>query len=239
MSRCGRSHTTSRVPARKRPRHASACPTSTGAPAYLEIAQSVVDGTFEAGFRWDAPDWSDINNPDTSAVGWINGEGLSAEVATEVEAFIAGLADGSVEPLHRAAQLPGRVGVPRGRRGGDRHADLVHAPVARGHGGSELERVGRPRTADAPRAAEHREAVRPDRGQPRHLARRGVGDDSRRPRGERRGQVDLDEDHLRVHRARFGRGVIDGRTAPTGITRATRPRQGSGCSIRIRWCSSR
>ena len=65
------------------------------APAYLEIAQSVVDGTFEAGFRWDAPDWSDINNPDTSAVGWINGDGLSADVATEVEAFIASLADGS------------------------------------------------------------------------------------------------------------------------------------------------
>jgi simple sugar transport system substrate-binding protein len=65
-------------------------------PAYLEVAQSVMDGTFEAGFEWNAPDWSDINNPETSAVGWINGEGLSPEAATEVEAFIGTLADGSV-----------------------------------------------------------------------------------------------------------------------------------------------
>jgi simple sugar transport system substrate-binding protein len=65
-------------------------------PAYLEIAQSVVDGTFEAGFEWNGPDWSDINNPETSAVGWINGEGLSPEAATEVDAFIETLADGSV-----------------------------------------------------------------------------------------------------------------------------------------------
>jgi simple sugar transport system substrate-binding protein len=65
-------------------------------PAYLEVAQQVQDGTFSAEFAWLGPDWSDINNPDTSMIGWINGEGLAAENAASLETFIAGLADESI-----------------------------------------------------------------------------------------------------------------------------------------------
>jgi simple sugar transport system substrate-binding protein len=65
-------------------------------PDYLRIAESVLDGTFTAEFNWDGPNWGDINNRDTSAVGWFPGEGLSAEASTALEAFIAGLADGSI-----------------------------------------------------------------------------------------------------------------------------------------------
>jgi simple sugar transport system substrate-binding protein len=65
-------------------------------PAYLEIAQSVIDGTFTAGFQWNGPDWSDINNPDTTAIGYIQGPGLTADEATTVQQFIDGLADGSI-----------------------------------------------------------------------------------------------------------------------------------------------
>lgn len=65
-------------------------------PSYLEVAQSVVDGSFEATFQWLGPDWSDINNPDTSMVGFANGPGLSEEEAASLDEFIAGLADGSI-----------------------------------------------------------------------------------------------------------------------------------------------
>ncbi len=65
-------------------------------PSYKEIAESVADGTYSATWQWVGPDWSDINNPDTSAIGWINGEGLSADAASQLDEFIAGLADGSI-----------------------------------------------------------------------------------------------------------------------------------------------
>jgi simple sugar transport system substrate-binding protein len=65
-------------------------------PSYLEVAQSVVDETFEPTFQWLGPDWTDINNPDTSMIGFLKGEGLSIEEAASLDEFIAGLADGSI-----------------------------------------------------------------------------------------------------------------------------------------------
>ena len=65
-------------------------------PAYLEIAQSVIDGTFTADFQWTGPDWADINNADTTAIGFIQGPGLTADEGTTVQQFIDGLADGSI-----------------------------------------------------------------------------------------------------------------------------------------------
>jgi len=65
-------------------------------PAYLRIVQSVIDGTFEADFEWFGPDWDDLNNVDTSGIGFINGPALSEENAAVLDEFIAGLADGSI-----------------------------------------------------------------------------------------------------------------------------------------------
>jgi simple sugar transport system substrate-binding protein len=65
-------------------------------PSYLGIAQSVIDGTFEATWQWLPPDWSDINNPETTAVGYVKGPGLAVEDEAALDAFIAGLADGSI-----------------------------------------------------------------------------------------------------------------------------------------------
>jgi simple sugar transport system substrate-binding protein len=68
-------------------------------PSYLDIAQRVIDGTFSNTFEWNGPDWSDINNPDTSAVGWIHGDGLLGhpDRVVQVDEFIAGLGDGSID----------------------------------------------------------------------------------------------------------------------------------------------
>ena len=63
-------------------------------PSYLATTQSVLDGTFAAEWQWPGPDWEDINNPDTSAVGWLNGAALTDESATMLDEFIAGLASG-------------------------------------------------------------------------------------------------------------------------------------------------
>ncbi len=65
-------------------------------PSYLEKARSVVDESFEADFQWLGPDWADINNRDTSAIGWVTGGGLSDDATAQLDEFIAGLADGSI-----------------------------------------------------------------------------------------------------------------------------------------------
>lgn len=65
-------------------------------PAYVNYVQKVQAGTFEQEWIWAGPDWTDINNRDTTAVGFIKGDGMTAEEAVQLDAFIAGLADGSI-----------------------------------------------------------------------------------------------------------------------------------------------
>ncbi len=67
-------------------------------PAYLEIAESVAADDFEAEWQWLGPNWDDINDIDSSAIGWITGDGLGADDASALDDFIAGLADGSINP---------------------------------------------------------------------------------------------------------------------------------------------
>lgn len=63
-------------------------------PAYLAFAKEVQSGTWGQKWDWNPPDWTDINNEDTSAVGFVTGASLSEENATSVNAFIAELAGG-------------------------------------------------------------------------------------------------------------------------------------------------
>jgi simple sugar transport system substrate-binding protein len=65
-------------------------------PSYLDYAKKVQAGTFEQEWIWAGPDWTDINRRDTTAVGYLAGEGLTAEEAAQLDEFIAGLADGSI-----------------------------------------------------------------------------------------------------------------------------------------------
>ncbi len=66
-------------------------------PAYLHTAQSVIDGQFEAQWQWLGPDWADINDRDRSAVGWLSGDGLSANAQADLDSFIAGLGAGNIQ----------------------------------------------------------------------------------------------------------------------------------------------
>ncbi|MCZ2127037.1 MAG: BMP family ABC transporter substrate-binding protein [Anaerolineales bacterium] len=63
-------------------------------PAYLATMKTAIDGTWQEGFQWNGPDWADINNPDTSAVGFVKGDALSAENSAKIDEFIAKLAGG-------------------------------------------------------------------------------------------------------------------------------------------------
>ena len=65
-------------------------------PAYLKAINMVMENKWTQYWEWNGPDWKDINNPDTSAVGFIKGKALSPENAEKLDAFIKGLADGSI-----------------------------------------------------------------------------------------------------------------------------------------------
>ncbi|HSB91276.1 MAG TPA: BMP family ABC transporter substrate-binding protein [Anaerolineales bacterium] len=63
-------------------------------PAYLATIQTAIDGTWTEGFQWNGPDWQDINNPDTSAVGFVKGDALSDGASAQLDDFISALAGG-------------------------------------------------------------------------------------------------------------------------------------------------
>ncbi len=63
-------------------------------PAYVKWIKAAQDGSFKSTFEWNGPDWKDINNVDTSAVGFAKGDGLSADASTKLDEFITELAGG-------------------------------------------------------------------------------------------------------------------------------------------------
>ncbi|MFV1970983.1 MAG: BMP family protein [Acidimicrobiia bacterium] len=66
-------------------------------PSYLDAVESAIDGTFTADFQWIGPDWDDINNLDTSMIGWVTGDALADDAAATLDGFIGGLGDGSID----------------------------------------------------------------------------------------------------------------------------------------------
>ncbi len=63
-------------------------------PEYVKAFTSVQDGSWQSQFILAGPDWADINNHDTSTVGFVKGPALSEEDAAAVDAFVAELAGG-------------------------------------------------------------------------------------------------------------------------------------------------
>ena len=66
-------------------------------PAYLEIVEDAISGDFSAEWQWNDPDWDDLNNEETTAVGFIEGDGLSDENSATLDEFIEDLASGDIE----------------------------------------------------------------------------------------------------------------------------------------------
>ncbi len=65
-------------------------------PTYLDTLEEVQAGDWQPTWQWLPPNWEDINDKDTSAIGFLQGDGLAAEEAAQLDTFIAGLADGSI-----------------------------------------------------------------------------------------------------------------------------------------------
>ena len=65
-------------------------------PAYVKAIKLVIAGKYKQYWDWNGPDWKDINNPDTSAVGFQKGTALSPDAGAKVDALIKGLGDRSV-----------------------------------------------------------------------------------------------------------------------------------------------
>ncbi|HEY76869.1 MAG TPA: hypothetical protein G4O00_11985 [Thermoflexia bacterium] len=66
-------------------------------PGYLQQVKAAMDGTWKQEWIWAGPDWNDINNRDTSAIGFKKGPALTDEWSAQLDQFIAGLADGSID----------------------------------------------------------------------------------------------------------------------------------------------
>lgn len=63
-------------------------------PDYVKAIKSAQDGTWQSQFIWSGPDWADINNHDTSMIGFVKGNALSDEASAALDNFIAELAGG-------------------------------------------------------------------------------------------------------------------------------------------------
>jgi simple sugar transport system substrate-binding protein len=63
-------------------------------PFYLAELTAVKEGTWQPTFQWLGPDYSDINNLDTSYAGFVRGEALSEEAAGQLDQFTEELANG-------------------------------------------------------------------------------------------------------------------------------------------------
>lgn len=68
-------------------------------PQYARIVKSVMDGTWQQSWDWSAPDWTDINNPETTAVGFVKGPALSDESSADLDGFIADLTSYATNPF--------------------------------------------------------------------------------------------------------------------------------------------
>jgi simple sugar transport system substrate-binding protein len=67
-------------------------------PSYMDIVQAVKDGTYTQDWVWSEPDWSNLTDKTTTAVGWVPGPGLEANAdwMTAVDSYISSLASGDV-----------------------------------------------------------------------------------------------------------------------------------------------
>jgi simple sugar transport system substrate-binding protein len=65
-------------------------------PSYVDFVKAAFSGNWESKWVWLGPDWKDINNPDTSTVGFAVGAALSASAQKELDRFIKDLGSGKV-----------------------------------------------------------------------------------------------------------------------------------------------
>ncbi len=66
-------------------------------PDYVKFIKASMSGNWKSEWDWQGPDWEDINNPDTSAIGFAVGPALSESVKNALAAFISNLGKGKID----------------------------------------------------------------------------------------------------------------------------------------------
>ena len=65
-------------------------------PGYVDFIQAAMGEKWESKWVWLGPDWKDINNPDSSSIGFMAGPALSPSAKTALNAFIKDLGSGKL-----------------------------------------------------------------------------------------------------------------------------------------------
>ncbi|MBW1974695.1 MAG: BMP family ABC transporter substrate-binding protein [Deltaproteobacteria bacterium] len=65
-------------------------------PGYMHFIKAAQSGQWKREWLWLGPDWTDINDPDTSSVGFLPGPAMSPEVRAAMDDFIKQMASGSL-----------------------------------------------------------------------------------------------------------------------------------------------
>ncbi len=65
-------------------------------PAYLDTAKAVAGDSWVQSWDWNAPNWDDLTDRDTSHVGWVDGPGLTDDMKSTLAEYIEGLASGDI-----------------------------------------------------------------------------------------------------------------------------------------------
>ncbi len=68
-------------------------------PSYVKLVKASMAGNFKSEWLWLGPDWKDINNHDTSTVGFLAGPALTPSVKQALDTFIKDLGTKKVELL--------------------------------------------------------------------------------------------------------------------------------------------
>lgn len=63
-------------------------------PSYVRFIRSAKEGNWESTFEWLPPDWDDINNLDTTPLGFVKGPAMDPEAQETLDQFIGELAGG-------------------------------------------------------------------------------------------------------------------------------------------------
>jgi simple sugar transport system substrate-binding protein len=66
-------------------------------PGYTDIIKQASEGKYTSTWTWAEANWKDLNNADTSAIGYLRGNALSADNGKFLDQFIAGIGDGSID----------------------------------------------------------------------------------------------------------------------------------------------
>jgi len=65
-------------------------------PGYARMIRTCLSGNWKPEWVWLGPDWKDLNNPDTSTIGFLAGPALSPAAKQALDGFIADLGSGKL-----------------------------------------------------------------------------------------------------------------------------------------------